>query len=270
MSFGFEEISGDENLRLLPPTEQTRTPRGDQARLPARRGVALARRRVADVLVVATAVRVLHGVHRHAAHLRPAVALHPVLVVRTARLQHRLVQASAARNNADHRAHGRLERLARAGRQPDLRRALLAVVRDERAVVARALGDLAAVPGLALEVADDRPLGHRTDRQDVARRELGLDTAVDELPGVHALRGAHELLVELEAVRVAEVHLNQGRAAPGVVDDLLDDTLDVAVALTVVIDAELRGTLAVLGVGHEDSAGALTLAPDDTAHLKER
>jgi len=60
--------------------------RGDAANLLAGRRVAAHGGRVSDVLVVAAAVRVLHRVHRHAANLRPAVALGLVLVVRVASL----------------------------------------------------------------------------------------------------------------------------------------------------------------------------------------
>ena len=51
---------------------------------------------MADVLVVAAAVRVLDRVHRHAAHLGPRVALDAVLVVGGARLQQGLLGAAAA------------------------------------------------------------------------------------------------------------------------------------------------------------------------------
>lgn len=50
-----------------------------------------------------------------------------------------------------------------------------------------------------------------------------------------------------------------------VVDDLLDDTSDVTVALGVVVNAELGGGLVVLGVSGEDTT-ALTLSSNDTTH----
>merc|ERR1719250_475631 len=57
--------------------------------------------RVPDVLVITTSVRMLHGVHCHSSHLRPAVPLHLVLVVGSASLQQRLVNTSSTGNDAN-------------------------------------------------------------------------------------------------------------------------------------------------------------------------
>ena len=59
----------------------------------------------------------------------------------------------------------------------------------------------------------------------------------------------------------------QRGTSTGVMDDLPDDTLDVAVPLAVVDRAESRGALAVLGVRLEDATGALTLCADHTSHF---
>lgn len=50
-----------------------------------------------------------------------------------------------------------------------------------------------------------------------------------------------------------------------VVDDLLDNTSDVTVALGVVVDTELGGGLVVLGVSGEDTT-ALSLSSNDPTH----
>merc|ERR1740130_1233685 len=51
---------------------------------------------MADVLVITTTVWVLDRVHCTSSNLRPTVALHPVLVEVSPRLQHGLVQAPTA------------------------------------------------------------------------------------------------------------------------------------------------------------------------------
>lgn len=50
-----------------------------------------------------------------------------------------------------------------------------------------------------------------------------------------------------------------------VVDDLLNNTADVTVALSVVVDTELGGSLVVLGVSGEDTT-ALSLSSNDPTH----
>lgn len=74
-------------------------------------------------------------------------------------------------------------------------------------------------------------------------------TGVDELAGVHALVGDEGLGDVLELVRVAEGDLGEGGAAAGVVDDLLHDSADVAMALGEVEGPELGGGLVETGVG---------------------
>lgn len=92
---------------------------------------------------------------------------------------------------------------------------------DNGGVVARRSCDLAAVSGLLLDVAHDGTFGHESQGQNVANGELRLLSAVHELAGVHALDGDEQLLADLVAVRVAEVHDGERSATARVVDDFL-------------------------------------------------
>lgn len=58
--------------------------------------------RLTNVLVVTSSMRMIHRIHAHTAHLRPLIALHSELVVRTTRLQHRLVHAASSSNDTHH------------------------------------------------------------------------------------------------------------------------------------------------------------------------
>lgn len=64
-----------------------------------------------------------------------------------------------------------------------------------------------------------------------------------------------------------EVDDGQWSPAAGIVDDVPDDALDVAVPLAVVDRPEPRCALAVLRVGLEDRPRALPLRADNAAHL---
>merc|ERR550537_1206917 len=55
---------------------------------------------MADVLVITSAVRVLHGVHRGTAHLWPRVALHTVFMEIITSLEHWFVHSSTTRNDS--------------------------------------------------------------------------------------------------------------------------------------------------------------------------
>merc|ERR1719240_468457 len=251
---------------LLAALEQTRAPGSHQADLHARGRAAVRRRRVAHVLVVAATVRVLHRVHRHTTDLGPAVALDAELVEVGAGLEHGLVEAAAAGHHAEHAPRRRRDRAARARREPDARAlAVLRVAHDDARRAGR-LGELRAVAELLLDARHDGTLRELADRADVAHVELRGLAAVDELARAHALDGDEELLVLAEAVLVAELHLGERRAAARIVDDVLDEALDVALALGVVEGPELRGALALHRVRPEDGGLTLTLRADHTTH----
>ena len=142
---------------------------------------------MSDVLVVATTVGVINGVHCDTTNLGPLVTLGPVLVAGTAGLGDGLVHTASTGDDADHgtavRAHG----LARAGGELDTGQVLIGNMRDDSDIIPRSTSELATVSGLALQVADDSTFGHRADGEDVADVELCLLTAVHVLTGVHTL-----------------------------------------------------------------------------------
>ena len=80
-------------------------------------------------------------------------------------------------------------------------------MRDDGAVVARCAGQRATVTRLALDVEDDRSLGHLSHRQNVANRELCLLPAVDELSCVETLGSDECLLLHLEPVPACAARL---------------------------------------------------------------
>ena len=86
--------------------------------------------------------------------------------------------------------------------------ASVGVVGDEDAYSPEALARTPRSPELLLHVADDGTLGHGADGEDVANHELSFLAAVEKLTGVGALGRDEELLVVLEALGVAESHLN--------------------------------------------------------------
>mmetsp|Transcript_10669 Transcript_10669/g.20399 ORF Transcript_10669/g.20399 Transcript_10669/m.20399 type:complete len:219 (+) Transcript_10669:436-1092(+) len=217
--------------------------------------------------MVTTTMGMLDGVHGNTTDLRPLVTLDAVLVVSTASLEERLVHAATASDHADHGTALGVNGLLHARGKTDLGLASVLVVADDSDVLARGAGEGATVTRELLDVARDGTLGHLVQGKDVANYELGLLAVVDKLASVHALSADHQLLVGLETVGVAEGNAGHRGTTSGVVEDLLDDTLDVAVALREVKRAHLGGALAVRVVRLEDGAGgALTLGPDHTPH----
>merc|ERR1719167_686812 len=102
------------------------------------------------------------------------------------------------------------------------------------------IGHMPAVTSLLLQVAHNGSLGHVANGHDVANGEVCLFAAVHELSSVHALGSNEELLLHLVAVGIPEVSPSKGSTTAGVMDDLLDDSLDVTMPLREVDSSESR------------------------------
>uniref|UniRef100_T1E302 Putative secreted protein n=1 Tax=Psorophora albipes TaxID=869069 RepID=T1E302_9DIPT len=207
-----------------------------------------------------------NGVHGNTTHLRPAVTLGLVLVVRTASLQDRLVDTTATSDDSNHSTVVRGQDLLGARRQLDTGTLGVRVVSDHGSVVTRGTGQLATVTGLLLQVAHDGTFGHQTDWQNVSDLQLGALSAVHELAGVHTFGGNEELLAQLELVAVTEVDDRQRGTTTWIMDDLLDDSLQVTVTFGIVEGAQFWLSLSLLGVGSEDGPGTFTLCTNDAPH----
>lgn len=212
-----------------------------------------------------TTVGMVDGVHGNTTSLGPRVALDSELVLGTRSLckwnqqicasraimapgapgsekkhtQERLVGTATTSNNADHATGAAVDDLLGTRGKLDAGLALIRVVADDGDVVAGGTGKGATVTNLLLDVGDDGTLGHGAQGQDVADGQSSVLAGVDELAGVHALVGDEGLGVLLELVGVLEGDLGEGSTTTGVVDDLLHDSAEVAIALSVVESSEL-------------------------------
>jgi hypothetical protein len=259
---------GGSGSGLAPETSSP--PGSDETDLLARGGVTADGGGMTNVLVVTSSMGMLHGVHGHTTHLRPAVPLHTVLVVGVTSLQHGLLSPTPTSNLTDHGTAAAGDNLLGTRGELDPGGSVVWVVADDDGVVAGGPGEDSTVADVVLDVADDGSLGDPAERKHVADGERGAAATVDELARVHALGGDEELLLVLVPERVAEGDLGERRAAARVVDDVGNDALEVPVALAEVEGAEPGGALAVVGVGLEDGPRTLTLSTDDATHLLRR
>jgi len=208
----------------------------------------------------------LDGIHRATTDLGPAITLDLELMEVVTGLEHRLVEAAATSDDTNHSTAGGADGLAGAGRKTDTRLLAILGVTDDDAGSAGGLGNVGAVTGLGLQIADDGTFRHHADGKDVTDGKLGLFTEVDELASVETLAGNHQVLAELETVGITEDHAAEGGATTRVVHDLLDQAADVTMTLGIVQGAELGSTLAVLGDRSENAPFTFSLTADDATH----
>jgi hypothetical protein len=186
------------------------------------------------MLMVTTTVRMLNGVHGNTSNAWPAVSLGSIFVFCATSLKERLVNTSTTSDETNHSTacggHGLL------GSRWKFETSLsgIGVVGDDCAVVTGATSNVTTASWLLLKVANVGTLGHLTNGKDVTNSQGGLLTAVDELTSVHTLAGNKGLLAKLVTVRVTEDYAGKWGTTSRIVDDLLDETTDEAVTLSIV------------------------------------
>jgi len=256
-------------LDLLGTTEKTSSSGGDETSLLTLGGVSGDSGSLSDMLVVTTTVRMVDWVHGNTTSLWPAVALDGELVLSTGSLQERLVGTTTTSDDTDHSTGVALDDLLGTGWELDTGLALIWVVTDNGNVVSGGTTESTTVTDLLLDVGDDGTFWDGSERKDVSDGQGSVLTGVDELAGVHALVGDEGLGVELELVWVTEDNLGQWGTTSWVVDDVLYDTTNVTVSLSIVEGTELSWGLVQTGVGSEDRATALSLVTNNSSHFSK-
>lgn len=191
----------------------------------------------------------IHGVHGNTTSLGPRVALDSELVLGARSLEQRLVGTATTGDDTNHTTGGVLDDLLGTGGQLDTGLAILGVVANDGHVVTGGTAQSTTVTGLLLDVGDDGTLGNGSQGENVADGQGSVLAGVDELAGVHALVGDEGLGDGLELVGVTELDLGERSTTTSVVDDLLHNAPDVAMALSEVEGTELSRGLVQAGVG---------------------
>lgn len=253
----------DDNLGT---SESTGSSGGDQTNLLTGGSVSRNSGRVANVLMVTTSVRMLDGVHRNTSNSGPAVALNLVLVVLVTGLHDWLIDSATAGNHTDHSSAGTIKGLSGTRGESDSGLLTIIGLADDDSAAARGLSQRSAVANLAFQVADHSTLGDLVDGQDVTDSELSVLAAVDELSTVHTLGSNEVALDQLVSVGVSEDNSRNRSSSARIVNDLSNNTLDIAVSLSKVQRSQLSSSLSVSGHSLEDTRGTLTLCTDNSSH----
>lgn len=120
---------------------------------------------------------------------------------------------------------------------------------DNGNVVSGSATERSAVTDLLLDVGDDGTFWDGSEWENVSDGESGVLSGVDELSSVHALVGDEGLGVHSESVWATECNLCERSSTSWVVDDVLHDTANVTVSLSIVEGSELSWSLVESGVG---------------------
>uniref|UniRef100_A0A7G3AG34 Putative conserved secreted protein n=1 Tax=Lutzomyia longipalpis TaxID=7200 RepID=A0A7G3AG34_LUTLO len=243
------------------------TPGSDETDLATSGGASLDGGRLTDVLMITTTVGMLNGIHGNTTNLGPGVPLHLVLVVRTASLEDGLVDPSATCHNTHHGAIGGREDLL--GATWELHTGLLRVriVGNHGGVVSGRARQTATITGLLLQIAHNGTFGHLTHGHHVSNLQISLAATVHKLSGVHTLSSNEELLPDLVAIGIAEVHDGQWGTTTRIMDNILHDSLEVAMSLREVQLTELSGPLSLCGVCNKHRSRSFTLCTNYTSHF---
>jgi len=251
----------------LSSSDSSRASGGDETDLLTVGSASFDGRGLADVLMVTTSVRMFDGVHSHTTNDRPAVSLRLIFVISATGSQDWFVGTTTASHDSDHSSVGRRNDLLRSGWQSDASSSGVRIVSDDRRVIARSARQPASISRLLFQIANNRSFRQSPDGQNIPNLDSSFLSAINELPGVESFGGDHGFATSLVAVRISELDESQGGASTGIVDDVLDHSLDVSVSLSEVDRSQLRRTLLVLVVRFEDRGRSLALRANSSTHL---
>jgi len=194
-----------------------------------------------NVLMVTTTVRMFDGVHGNTSNSWPVSLLGVSSVVGAVGSEERFVSSLATGDDANHSSATSKDRLTDTRWESDTGLLAILGVTDHDGGGTRGTGKSATVSELGLNIGDNGTLWHLVDREDITDSEGGFGAAIDELAGVHAFNSNEILLVLLEFVLVSEYDLSERGATAGIMQNILDNTLDVSFTLSEVNGSESSG-----------------------------
>lgn len=174
--------------------------------------------------------------------------------------EHRLVGTATTGNDTNHTTRGVLDNLLGTTGKLDTGLAVLRVLANDADVVTGGTTKRTPVTRLLLDVGNDGTFRNGGKREDVADGQGSILSGIDELASVHALVGDEGLGDLLKLVGVTELDLGERSTTAGVVDDLLHDTTDVSMTLSIVERTELRGGLVETGVSRWKEANTISIS----------
>jgi len=219
-----------------------------------------------NVLMVTTTMGMLDGVHSDTSNSGPVLLLCLGFVVSVDGSQERLIASLSTSDNTDHSSAGSLDGLANTGRKLDSGLAAIFGVTDDDTGGSGSAGKGASVSEFGLNVGNNSAFGHGVDGEDVSNLEGGFLTGIDEHASVHALDGDEVFSSELVLVNVAELNLSERGSTAGIVDNILDDSLNVALSLSEIEGSEFGRCHSFVCVSREDSAASVSLSSDASSH----
>lgn len=168
-------------LGLLCASQETRPPRSNQPSLLALTCLPRDGRSLANMLMIASAMRMIHRIHSHTSCFGPTISLDRKLVLCSRGLEKGLIRAPASRNYPHHTAHGVGQHFLCATRELHACFARVEVMAYYCDVVSRGTAKGTAVGIFAFEVCDHRSFREGGERKDVAYGQSCTLAGVDEL-----------------------------------------------------------------------------------------
>lgn len=219
-------------LIFLSTPDETSSSGGDETGFLTVRSEAVHGRGVTNVLMVTTTMGMLDWVHGNTSNDGPVLALCLSLVSLVSGLEHGLVGTLTTSTDSNHSTASAGHGSSGSGGEHNTGLLSILTVALDDGGASGSASDLSSVSDLGLQVADDSSLGHGADGEDISNSELGLASSVDVLTGVHALNSDEVFGSALVSVGVTELDAGERCTTAGVVNDLLDNTLDVATRYT--------------------------------------
>jgi hypothetical protein len=251
---------------LLGTSDETGSSGGDETDLLTSGLVSSDGRRVTNMLMVTTTMGMLDGVHRNTSNSGPVVSLGLLLEPRVVSLQERLVSSLTASSDADHGSALALDGLSGTGRELDSGLSTLISVTDDDGGSTGGSGERSSITVLGLTVGNNGTFGKLVDGENISNGERGLGASVDKLSSEHSLDSDEIFDSLLVPVRVSEDNLGKWRTSARIMNNVLHNTLDVALLLSIIERSESRRGDLVGLVRSKNKTTTVSLGSNTSTH----
>jgi len=209
-------------------SDETSSSGGNKTNLMTTGSISSDCRRMTNMLMVTTTVRMLDGVHSNTSNSRPMRSLCLHLEVHSVGFKERFVSSLTTSGDTNHSSAVSLDLLSVSRWQFNTSFSTVIDVTNNGGRGAGSSGKRSSVSELSLTIGDDGTFRHEFDGKNISNREGSLNSRIDKLTGEHSFDCDEVLDSLLESVRISESDLGKWGTTTGVVDDVLDNTLEVS------------------------------------------
>jgi len=219
-----------------------------------------------NMLMVTTTMRMLNRVHSNTSNSRPVVSLSLSFEPRVGSLQERLISSLSSGDNTNHSSAWSEDGLSGSGWESNSWFLSVIGVTNDNSGSSWGSGERSSISHFTFAVGDNSTFWHLADWKNITNGEWSLGSGVHKLSSVHSFDSDEVLNSLLVSVCISEDNFCKWGSSTGVMNDILDNSLNVTFSLNVVKSSESSWSNSVSGSRLENNTTTVSLGSNASTH----